>query len=121
MLRFMNAAIHFIAETVVEAQSGRGFPRVLKIKIVSLAADSGRVKFISFGRQVGGRGHGVGIGCRGQKTSKGIGERISRMDIMLAACGRNENGGICGASPECVESVGIRTKNRGIAVEAKFR
>src|SRR6266404_1048180 len=121
MFRLMNAAVHFVTETIGEAQSGRGFPRVLKIKIVSLTADSGGVKFISFWRQIRGRGHGVGIGCRGQKTGEGIGERISWMDIMLAAGGRNENGGICSASPERVESIGIRSKNRGIAIEAKFR
>ena len=86
-----------------------------------VAADSGCVKLISFWRQIRGRSHGVGIGRRGQKTGEGIGERISWMDIMLAAGGRNENGGICGASPERVEPVGIHSKNRGIAVEAQFR
>src|SRR6266446_2778561 len=121
MLRFMNAAVHFITETIVDAQSGGGFPGVLKIKVVSLATDGGGVKFISLWRKIRGRRHGVGIGCRGQKTSEGIRERISWMDIMLAAGGRNENGGICSASPERVESVGIHSKNRGIAVEAKFR
>src|SRR6266446_1617461 len=121
MFRLMNAAVHFITEAIVDAPSSGGFPGVLKIKVVSLTADSGRVKFISFWRQIRGRGHGVGIRCRGQKTGEGIGKRISWMDIMLAAGGRNENGGICSASPERVESIGIRSKNRGIAVEAKFR
>src|SRR5882672_341294 len=118
MLRLMDAAVHFITEAIIDAQSGGGFPRVLKIKVVSLATDGGGIKFISFGRKIRGRRHGVGIRCRGQKTGEGIGELISWMDIMLAAGGRNENGGICGASSERVESIGIRSKNRGVAIEA---
>src|SRR6267143_2055383 len=114
MFRLMNAAVHCITETIVDAQSGGGSPRVLKIEVVSLTADSGGVKFISFWRQIRGRGHGVGIGCRGQKTGEGIGERISWMDIILAAGGRNENRGIRRAPTERVESVQIRSKNRGI-------
>src|SRR6266852_1821000 len=121
MFRFMNAAVHFITEAIVDAHSGRGFPRVLKIKVVSLAADGGCVKFISLWREIRGRRHGVGIGCRGQKTGEGIGELISWMDVMLAAGGRNQDGRISGASSERVESIGIRSKNRGIAIEAKFR
>src|SRR6267378_2291054 len=121
MFRLMNAAVHFITETIVDAQSGGGSPRVLKIEVVSLAADGGGVKFISFWRQIRGRSHGVGIGCRGQKTGEGIGERISWSDIMLAAGRRNQDGRVSGASSERVEPVGIRTKNRGIAVEAQFR
>src|SRR6266403_5510540 len=121
MFRLMNAAVHFITEAIVDAQSGRGFPRVLKIKVVSLATDGGGVKFISLWRKIRGRSHGVGIGCRGQKTREGIGERISWMDIMLAAGGRNQDGRISRASSERVEPVGIRSKNRGIAVEAQLR
>src|SRR6266850_6222124 len=121
MFRLMNAAVHFITEAIVDAQSGRRFPRVLKIKIVSLATDGGGVKFISFWRQIRGRRHGVGIGCRGQKTNEGIGELISWMDVMLAAGGGYENGGIRSASTKRVESVRIHSKDRGIAVEAQFR
>src|SRR6267143_5260224 len=121
MLGLMNAAVHFITEAIVDAQSSGGFPRVLKIKVVSLATDGGCVKFISFWRQIRGRSHAVGIGCRGQKTGEGIGERISWMDIMLAAGGRNQDGRISGASSECVEPVGIHSKNRGIAIEAQLR
>src|SRR3981189_2683378 len=118
MLGLMNAAIHFITEAIVDAQSSGGFPRVLKIKIISLAADGGGVKLISFWRQIRGRRHGVGIRCRRQKTGEGIGERISWMDILLAARGRNQDRRISGASSESVEPVGIRSKNRGIAIEA---
>src|SRR6266446_9419071 len=121
MFRLMNAAVHFITEAIVDAPSSGGFPGVLKIKVVSLTADSGGVKFISFWRQIRGRSHGVGIGCRGQKTGEGIGERISWVDIMLAAGGRNQGGRISRASSERVEPVGIHTKNGGIAVEAQFR
>src|SRR6266850_3045793 len=121
MFRLMNAAVHFITEAIVDDQSGRRFPRVLKIKVVSLAADGGGVKSISFWRQIRGRSYGVGIGCRSKKTGEGIGERISWMDIVLAARGRNQDGRISRASSERVEPVGIRSKNRGIAVEAQLR
>ena len=121
MFRLMNAAVHFITEAIVDGQSSGGFPRVLKIKVVSLATDGSGVIFISFWRQIRGCSHGVGIGCRGQKTGEGIGERISWMDIVLAAGGRNENRGIRRAPTERVESIGIRSKNRGIAIEAQFR
>src|SRR6266403_250388 len=121
MFRLMNAAVHFITEAIVDTQSGGGFPGVLKIEVVSLAADGGCVKFTSLWRKIRGRRHGVGIGCRGQKTSEGIGERISWMNIMLAAGGRNQDRGISGASSERVEPAGIRSKNRRIAVEAQLR
>src|SRR6267378_2776993 len=107
MLRLMNAAVHFITEAIVDAPSGRGFPRVLKIEVVSLAADGGGVKFISFWRQIRGRRHGVGIGCRSQKTGERIGERVSWMDIVLAARGRNQDGRISGAPSESIEPVGV--------------
>src|SRR5712664_38612 len=112
MFRLMNAAVHFITEAIVDAQSSGSFPRVLKIKVVSLATDGRGVKFISFWRQIRGRSHGVGIGCRGQKASEGIGELISWMDVMPAAGGRNQDGRISGTSSERVEPVGIRSKNR---------
>src|SRR5882762_303914 len=121
MFRLMNAAIHFITEAIVDAQSSRSFPRVLKIKVVSLAADGGGVKFISLWRKIRGRSHGVGVRGRGQKTSEGIGELVSWLDVMLAAGGRNQHGRISGASSEGVESIGIHSKNRGIAIETQFR
>ena len=43
------------------------------------------------------------------------------MDIMLAAGGGNQDGRISGASSEGVKPVGVRSKNRGIAVESQFR
>src|ERR1700674_696847 len=121
MFRLLNAAIHFITKAIVDAPSSGGFPRVLKIKGVSLATDGGCVKFISFWRQIRGHRHGVGIGSRGQKTGEGIREQISWMDIMLAAGGRNQDGRVSGASSERVEPVGIHSKNRDVAIEAQFR
>jgi len=47
MFRLMNAAVHFITEAIVDTQSGGGLPGVLKIEVVSLAADGGCVKFTS--------------------------------------------------------------------------
>src|SRR5438132_5816345 len=43
------------------------------------------------------------------------------MNIILAAGRRNQGGRIRGASPKGVLPVGIRSKNRGIAVEAQLR
>src|SRR5438309_7568583 len=43
------------------------------------------------------------------------------MNIILAAGRRNQDGRICGASSKRVQAVGIRSKNRGIAIEAQLR
>ena len=40
---------------------------------------------------------------------------------MLAAGGRNQDGRISSASSKRVQPVGIRSKNRGIAIETQFR
>src|SRR5260370_11196501 len=121
MLRFMDAAVRFIAQAIIDGQAGGRLPGVKEVEIVGLAAHGRFVKLISLWRQARGRGHGVGVGCRGEETGKGIGEWISRMDIMLAAGGGNHDGRISGASSEGVEPVGVRSKNRGIAVESQFR
>src|SRR5437016_2370455 len=43
------------------------------------------------------------------------------MNVMLAAGGRNQDGRISSASPKRVLPVGIRSKNRGVAVKAQLR
>src|SRR6266403_264214 len=43
------------------------------------------------------------------------------MNVMLAAGGWNQHGRIRGASPKRVEPIGIRSKNRGVAIKAQFR
>ena len=121
MLRFLDVAVHFVAQAIVDAQARGGLPGAEEVEVVGLAAHGRFVKLISLWRQARGGGHSVGIGCRGKETGKGIGERISRMDIMLAAGGGNQDGRICGASSEGVKPVGVRSKNRGIAVESQFR
>src|ERR1700720_4796235 len=103
----MDVAVHFVAQTIVDAQAGGGFPGVEEVEIVGLPAHGRFVKLISLWRQARGRGHGVGIGRRSEETGKGIGERISRMDVMLAAGGGNQDGRIRGASSESVKPVGI--------------
>src|SRR5437016_12245038 len=121
MLCFMDPAVHFVAQSIADAQSGGGFPGVLNVEIVGFAAHRGFIELVSLGRQAGGRGHGIGIGCRGEKAGERIRERISSMDIMLAAGGRNHDGRISSTPSEGVQPVGIRSKNRGIAVESQFR
>ena len=117
----MDPAVHFVAQSIADAQSGGGFPGVLNVEIVGFAAHRGFIELVSLGRQAGGRGHGIGIGCRGEKAGERIRERISSMDIMLAAGGRNHDGRISSTPSEGVQPVGIRSKNRGIAVESQFR
>src|SRR5437660_11394786 len=43
------------------------------------------------------------------------------MNIILTAGRRNQDGRIRGASAKRVQAVGIRSKNRGIAIKAQFR
>src|SRR6266853_1455525 len=43
------------------------------------------------------------------------------MNVMLAAGGWNQHGRIRGASPKSVEPIGVRSKNRGVAIKAQFR
>src|SRR5260221_13727924 len=102
MFCFLNPAVHFVTETVVHAQSSRGFPGVLKIEIVGLAPNRGFIKLVSNWGQACGSRHCVGKRCRRQKSSEGVRQRISRLDIMLPARGMNQHGRIGRAASKSV-------------------
>src|SRR5208337_1341831 len=54
-LGFVNPAIRFVTQAIIECESGRDLPRILEEKVVSLAADRDRIKIISLPSKRRGR------------------------------------------------------------------
>ena len=70
--RLVNAAVHFVAQSVADAEVRRCFPRVLKVKVVRLAANSCLVELAADGRETRRRNGVVRIRCRSQQPGESV-------------------------------------------------
>ena len=67
---FLDAAIQFVAQPIVQCKFRRHLPRILKIKVVRFAAHRSDIKFVAARRQAIERGNSEGIGRRGEQTAE---------------------------------------------------
>ena len=120
ILGFVDAAVHFVAQSVVDGQIRPRLPGVLEVEVVGLAADRSFIETIAGGRDVGGGHDAVRIRRGGQQSGQRIGQRISRLNIVGAAGRSDQHGRIRRASAKRVLSVGIGPENRSVAVVPDF-
>ena len=85
MLGFVNAAVHFVAQPVVQSEARRGFPRVLEVEVISLAPDGGFIELVALGCDVRGGDDPVRIRSSGQQSGERIRQRVAGLDIVSAA------------------------------------
>ncbi len=119
-LGLVDAAVHFVAQSVVNGQIGPGLPGVLKVEVVGLAADRSFIEAVAGGRDVGGGDDPVRIRSGGQQAGQRIGQRISRLNIVGAAGRGDQHGRISRASAKRVLAVGIGPEDCGVAVVPDF-
>src|SRR5208283_648607 len=121
MLGFLNAAVYFVAQAVIQCPLRRKFPGILKIEIVGFAADGSLVELVALGSDAGRGGDGVRIGGCGQQAGKRVGKCGARLNIVQATRGRDEYRRKGGATAESVNAAGIGAKDGGVLVEADFQ
>src|SRR5450755_3970928 len=117
-LRLVNAAVHLVAQSVINGEARASFPDVLKIKVVGFPAYSGFIEAVAGRGKAGRPDYAVRGGSRGQKSSQGIGQRISGVNIMRPAGGRNQHRRISRPSAKAVSPVGIDSENCRVTIEA---
>ncbi len=120
IFRLLDPAVQLVPQAVRYRQPRIHLPRVHKIKVVSLAPHRGFVELRS--ARHGGRQCRNCVRKRSgrQKSRQCIRQRITRLNVMLPARGRNEHRRVRGTASERVGPVRIRPENGRILIHADF-
>src|SRR5208337_2870827 len=121
VVRFGNARVDLVAQSVIKAKSRRDLPRVLKVEIVSSAPCRSLADPAPLRKILGRDGNRITEGCPRQKGAECIGERVTGLNIVLSTQRGNSGLRIGRSSAEGVETVRVRVKDRGVTVEAGFK
>ena len=121
VVSFANARVDLVAQSVIDAQSRRDLPRVLKVEIVSGTPCRGLAHPVPLRKILGRNGNRITERCPGQKGAERIRERVTGLDIVLSTHGRNSGLRIGRPSTKGVETVRVKVKDRGVTVEAGFK
>src|SRR6516162_2667217 len=121
MLGFLDAAVYFVTQAVIQCPSWRNLPGILKIEVVGFAADGSLVELVTLRGDAGRGGDGVGIRRGGQEAGERVGKRVAGLNVVQAAGGCDWHWGKRGASSEAVDAAGIGAKNGGVLVQADFQ
>src|ERR1019366_5480611 len=113
----MNAAVHFIAQSISQRQVRTGLPSVLKIEVVGLASDPGLVELASDGCEISRSGDGVSGGRRGQQSGQRVGQIIARGDVMLAAGRWDRNWRVRRAAAERIRAIRSLAEDGRVAID----
>src|SRR5215470_1070471 len=73
----MDAAVHLVAQTIRNRQLRRGFPCILKIEVVGLAAHSSFIELGAYGSKFSRRADVVRVGSRGEQAGERVGKRVT--------------------------------------------
>src|SRR4029077_13715223 len=121
MFGFLDAAVYFVTQAVIQCPSWRNLPGILKIEVVGFASDGSLVELVTLRGDAGRGGDGVGIRRGGQEARERVGKWVAGLNVVQATCRCDRNWGKRGAPSEAVNAAGIGAKNGGVLIQADFQ